>query len=476
MSTGVTFAEHFAALLALGHLAIAGATALHVLLFKLDSRAAFGWLGLVILFPLAGFALYVVFGINRVHRKAQHSPGLALWAEHGALPETPEPVPDMPMLERVGWRVTGQHVVGGNGVVPLVNGEQAFPQMLDAIRGASREVLLSTFIFDNDHTGETFVAACDHAGRRGVTVKVLIDDVGRRYSMPSILKRLRRAELEYRTFMPLRLFPPSLSVNLRNHRKLLIVDDRVAFAGGMNIGDRQLVASGSRRRATDLHFRFEGPVVHALRHVFEDDWRNMGGAALAPPPASPAPAPAGHPCRCRVVPDGPDERLDHLAMLIEGVVSAARERVWALTPYFLPHRTLMGALQSAALRGVDVAVVIPAHNNWPFVRWALGHNLWELQRAGIRVYEQPPPFAHAKALVVDDDYVLVGSTNLDPRSLRLNFELGVEVFSRELNAALAEHLRSTLERATLISRERTAGRGVALRVRDAVAALFSPYL
>jgi cardiolipin synthase len=259
---------------------------------------------------------------------------------------------------------------------------------------------------------------------------------------------------------------------------LLLIDGLEAFAGGMNIGDRQLTQGPSKNRASDLHFHLRGPVVDELRGLFVDDWELAGGGPLSVPTASPIGEHnlATPLTECRVIADGPDEQLNHLALLIEGVVSAAQQHITVVTPYFLPEKSLIGALCAAALRGVQVTIVIPRTNNWPFVRWALGHNLWELLSAGVVVVEQPAPFAHTKCLVIDDNYALIGSANLDARSLRLNFELGIEIFGSEFCATLTNHIDSISRKSTRLAKESIRNRNLGIRLRDALAALFAPYL
>jgi cardiolipin synthase len=453
------------------YLVVAVLAAVHVLLNKRNSRAAFGWLGLILVFPIAGALLYALFGVNRVQRKARRiAPGSGL-AESvrssGALAATGAE------LSRPGYRVTGTEPLSGNSVVTYLNGEGAFPNMLRAIDGARREVLLSSYIFDNDGTGRLFIEKMAAARERGCTVRVLVDDVGIRYSLPTVIRELKRARLPHKRFMPLRLIPPSFSINLRTHRKILAVDREVAFAGGMNIGDRQLIQGPSPHRASDLHFGFRGPLVDAFVRLFGEDWRFAGGDDLEE--WTPAASPAGD-ARCRLISDGPDETLDSLMRVIMGVISGARERVWIMTPYFLPDRQMMGCLQGAALTGVDVQVMIPARNNWPLVQWALQHNMAELLDTGVRVLQRPSPFAHSKCLLVDQEYALVGSSNLDPRSLRLNFELGIEVFDRRLNTELSAHFGKVAAGCAEYSLDRLRARSIPVRLRDGAAALFSPYL
>ena len=273
--------------------------------------------------------------------------------------------------------------------------------------------------------------------------------------------------------MPLRLFPPSFSLNLRTHRKLLVIDREVTFAGGMNIGDRQLINGLSKLRASDLHFHFEGPLTDDCVNLFADDWKYSRGAPLEPWREKHA---GTGPARCRLVSDGPDDTLDSLMLVIMGAISNARERVWIMTPYFLPERQMMGCLQAAAISGVDVQVMIPEENNWAIVQWALQHSLAELLNAGLQVFQRPPPFAHSKCIIIDDDYALVGSSNLDPRSLRLNFELGIEVFDPELNHELSAHFEDILTRCKPLTAETLKARGTLAKIRDGTAALFSPYL
>src|SRR5690606_19755538 len=183
----------------------------------------------------------------------------------------------------------------------------------------------------------------------------------------------------------------------------------------------------------DMHFRLEGPVAGQIEAVFLDDWAFVTGEQLE---VSPAPAVARGPALCRVIADGPDGDLGKLRALIVGAIGFAERRVTIMTPYFLPPRELTGILQAAALRGLDVTIILPARNNLPYIHRATRHMLWELLERGVRVYYQPPPFVHTKLLIIDDGYAMIGSANLDPRSLRLNFELNVEIYDQDVTAEL----------------------------------------
>jgi cardiolipin synthase len=313
----------------------------------------------------------------------------------------------------------------GNRVTPLQNGDEAYPAMLEAIDSASASIGLSTYIFDSDPAGAQFTDALDRAVRRGVDVRVLIDTVGARYSRPSITRELRRRNVPValfgRTLMPWRM--PYM--NLRNHRKILVVDGTVGFTGGMNIRAGAVMKHPSPNQIQDLHFRLEGPVVEHLRDTFAHDWLFTTHEQLAGPGWRPELHSAGT-VTARGIVDGPDEDLDKARFVFQGALACAQKRVRIVTPYFLPDAGLITALDVTALRGISVEIILPEVNNLAIVQWAATAQLWQVMHRGCKVYYTPPPFDHSKLMLVDDSWALFGSTNWDPRSLRLNFEFGVE--------------------------------------------------
>ena len=487
---------------------IAALAAGHALLTKREPRAALGWIGLVLVFPVAGPVLYYLFGINRIRTRARSlSRGRLLGERPDTLVIDPETgtvetadaitpgdvhrdVPDLYReLARTSAAVTGRPLWPDTRIEPLHDGEGAFPPMIEAIDGARERVVLATYIFetgDDNESGRAFLDALERAAERGVDVKVLVDGVGELYSRPWATKLLLQRGVPARRFLPPRLLPPTLHLNLRNHRKILVADGRVAFTGGINLGDRHLAADRSNpHRVTDVHFRLAGGIAAELERVFLDDWTLAGGDRPEPPPeplasaASSSPADGeerGSPCLARLIPDGPNEDLDKLVTILVGAVSAARREVLVVTPYFLPSSELVAAFQAAALRGVEVTVVLPEKNNLPVVHWATRNMLWQLLQRGVRVLYQPPPFAHSKLFVVDGHYALVGSANLDPRSLRLNFELGVEVFSEELAGRLGRHVERLIAASAPVTLAELDRRSLPVRLRDAFCWLFQPYL
>jgi cardiolipin synthase len=455
---------------------LAFGSALHALLNVRDSSSALGWIAVCLLVPVLGPVLYVLFGINRVHTRARR---LGLTEKHlpavGQSPPLPESVP---ATLRQQARLTGSlqqwPLTERNTVSALHDGDQAYPSMLAAIGEARERVCLSSYIFNADDAGRHFVDALAAAAERGADVRVLVDGIGEFYGWPRVTRMLRKRGVRAERFGPPSLIPPSLQLNLRNHRKILTVDGRFGFTGGMNISAGNLSTSGADGHAIrDIHFRFEGPVVSQLDHAFFEDWEQATGE---PSPGAFDPVDSDGSALCRAVTDGPGRDLFKLAAIFIGAVSLARRRITIVTPYFLPPRPLTGALVAAALRGVEVNVILPERNNQPVAHWANRNMLWELLRWGVKCYYQPGPFPHTKLFLIDHHYAVVGSANMDPRSLRLNFELGVEIFEPQLTKQLSDHCDGLRARSREVTLDEINDRSLPVQIRDSIAWLFTPYL
>jgi cardiolipin synthase len=460
---------------------------LHALLYKRDPRSSAGWVAVSLMFPLLGPLLYFLFGINRVRSRGL---GFNLQRPFGPREDNSVAHVDSRVaphelslprqytaIANVSEGLSGRPLLANNHVEPLMNGDEAYPAMLEAINQAQSNVYLTTYIFNNDDTGRQFADALERAKNRGVDVRVLVDGVGVLYSLPrTIIGTLTGKGIRVAKFHPPSLIPPTFTINLRSHRKILVTDGQIGFSGGLNLADTYFpTAPEPPKRASDVHFRFSGPVVSQLQQAFLRDWAFATGDSDQGPDAA-LPADSGGRAVCRVMTDGPDEDTDKLSAVLVNAVTASQERVAIVTPYFIPDRQMISALRIAALRGVDVHVVLPAKNNLVFVHWATRNMLWELLLVGVHIHYQPAPFAHTKLFVVDDHYSLIGSANIDPRSLRLNFEIGIEVFDAELNQKLYQHIEALIRSSKPASYEEVEGRPLSVRVRDSIAWLFSPYL
>ncbi len=472
------FVAAFSLLLSLG-------TAGHAIIYKRDSRAAVAWVGLIWLAPFVGPLLYILLGINRVRRRAagilgEQSAHLASLESFACSPmELAAQLPDdrahLIEMARLHGRLTQLDLLKGNKVEPLYNGDEVYPAMLEAIEKAERSVTLTTYIFANDRAGHRFVEALSAAVARGVAVRVLIDSVGARYSIPPVTHRLRMNGVPTARFMPsfLPWFTPYF--NLRSHRKILVVDGRLGFTGGMNIRAGNVLADEPPHPTCDMHFRVTGPVVHELQATFVADWQYTTREVLKGETWF-APLDDVGPVIARAVPDGPDKDYDKMRMAFLGALSVAERSVRIVTPYFLPDASLISALNTCALRGVQVDIVIPAENNLKMVAWASMAQMWQILEWGCRVWMTAPPFDHSKLLVVDGAWSLIGSANWDPRSLRLNFELGLECYDVALARQLDGHVDELIGEARPLSLDDVNGRILPVKLRDGMARLFAPYL
>lgn len=460
----------------------------HVLLRRGENRSAIGWLGLFWLgYPLIGSLIYLLVGVNLIRRDKRAS-GKAILSRRrrrkAVRPrvelddEMPRRVqPPMRSMHVMGDRILGNTLIGGDDVELLVNGPQVYPAMLEAIESARRSVALSSYIFKDDPAGTLFADALERARDRGVDVRVLIDALGSTHGGRSVYRLLRRRGLNARRFMPSLGLPFFRFANLRNHRKLLLVDGRVAFTGGMNIDVAfwpELRPPGVMPKE-DIHFRVRGPVLADLLAAFEQDWQFMTGESFDPEVWSISGWDNGT-MFARGIPDGPDSDKRLTRNFILAALAAAERSVKIVTPYFLPPSEMMSAMEIAILRGVRVELLVPAPTNSPIVEWASMDYLRKAREIGCHIWADGRPFNHSKLMVVDGRWSMIGSSNWDPRSLRLNFEFNLECHSEEL----ASSLESYWDNEVLYSKPwvclQRGERPLWKELRDGFARLFVPLL
>jgi cardiolipin synthase len=478
------FLEYWPHLAFILSLAVGGTAAIHAAMTKNDVRAAIGWVGIIMMSPLLGPFIYLVAGINRIrhdHISEQRNKNLKDYsgAQDAPLADVSDVAgPQFQSLRVLGDRISRFPLRDGNHIQTLVGGDQAYPAMITAIQNAKKSIALQTYIFDNDIEGRKIVDALVQAKERGVEIRVLIDAIGSKYSRPQIIRLLRKKGIPCALFMTNPLgFLRMPYANLRSHRKILVVDGHIGFTGGMNIRAGFVSAVAGSDMSSDTHFRVEGPVVLQLVSVFAHDWEFTTKEALgfetwcstdweAAEPQVPA----------RCIRSGPDRYMAATHNMLLGACAVAQRHIRIQSPYFLPDQILLGAINTAARRGIVVDIVIPGRNNLRLVNYAMTAQLDEVIRNGCRVWRVNDNFNHSKLITIDGSWSYVGSSNLDPRSLRLNFELDMEVYSRDTAREIEALIDSEIAKADAVTLQGLAQIPFRKRLRNRVIWLASPYL
>lgn len=460
----------------------------HVVMTKEDVRAAIGWAGVIVLSPVVGALVYAFAGVNRIRRATMISERRRASADavhHAMFDVSRALVADLygerfAAMKTLGDRVAKHAMTAGNSIRMLKDGDETYAQMIACIEAARRSVIVETYIFDHDAIGLRLAEALINAHRRGVAVRVLIDAVGVRYTVPSIMGVLREGGVAVDLFngnliMGLRL----PYANLRTHRKIVVVDGGAAFVGGMNIRQGFTNEFTGGKRARDTHFRLEGPVVADIFSVAAEDWRFTTGETLdgeawrIEPPAS---AHFGAPVFIRPVPSGPDAALETNHRMLMGAFSVAHRSIRIMSPYFLPDRELISALATAGRRGVEIDIVVPAKNNLLLVERAMTAQFEQILKSYCRIWRATGPFDHSKLMAVDGVWAFVGSSNLDPRSLRLNFEIDIELLDRDFATGIDARIDAAIAMAEPVTLDGLRARPFVLRLADRLLWLGSPYL
>ena len=456
-------------------LVLALAVTVDVLLKKSDVRAALGWIGAAWLVPILGPVLYFLFGINRVVRRAVKLGRMDAAIARTSGGATPDAASNIALLSSVSQKISQSPLTSGNKLTILEGGDQAYPEMLAAIRGARRSIAMSSYIFRNDAAGAEFAEALSAAVQRGVTVRVLLDGLGTGYLYPGIYYRMRRGGVTaarfLHTWLPWRM--PFL--NMRNHRKLLVADGTLAFLGGINIGVENCAHLDPKHQVKDVHFKVEGPAACAVMEAFARDWAFTTDENLEDDSWWPKLKDQGT-VFARGLSSGPDADIYKLELILGAALTCAQKRVRIVTPYFLPDARLQFAIAQAGLRGVEVEIVIPSCSDQRLMDWAMRGHLRFFRHIRATIIATPPPFDHTKLCTVDGEWSLIGSSNWDVRSFRLNFEFDLEVIDRDFTARLDELIDTRIARGKMLTPDMLAAEPVWKRLRNAAARLLMPYL
>lgn len=449
---------------------------------KRQPLATLAWVLSLAALPVVGFVVYFFLGPQRLKRVRSRR-AVALDRVRASLPDL-RTLDESSMGQKVAPRSrqlmalalnNGQSPLSaGNDVRVLRNGTETFPALEEAIRGAKHHVHLEYYIWNPDTVGARLRDLLVERARAGVQVRVLVDALGSRDAGERFFAPLIAAGGEFGAFNPVSFAAVRPKINLRNHRKIVVVDGGIAFTGGLNVGDEYAGIDPDCGVFRDTHLRVAGPAARALQRVFLEDWNFATGRSVTAPEFFKAPD-AGEQL-VQVVAGGPDRDWQTIQQLFFAAITGARDRVLLATPYFVPDEPVLTALVTASLRGVDVTLLVPRSTDHHIVR-AAGRSFYdELLKAGIRVHEYLPGFLHAKTVIVDGVFASVGSANLDQRSFRLNYELNIALYGE----SVAGELETIFEQDLTVSREITAEDrrtvGTFERFGEACARVLSPLL
>lgn len=476
--------EYWPHLLLVISIVASAVASVHAAMTKQDVRAAIAWVGVIIFSPIFGAFLYLVAGINRIRKERVSARRAHTLYDQAKIDKVMVhdvvaiSGPQFSSLKILGDHVSDFKVLGANRIKMLHGGDETYPAMLEGIRQAQHSIVLQSYIFDHDTVGQELAHALIEAHNRGVQVRVLIDAIGAKYSRPPIIALLKKAGVPTALFMRPVIGLRLVYANLRSHRKLLVIDGLHGFTGGMNIREGFVTAIAKEAVTHDTHFQVSGPIVYQLMTNFAHDWQFTTNEKLSDAewyaPSATAVSETGVALRC--VPSGPDATLASTHSMLLGALAVAQKHVRIQSPYLLPDMALIAALATTARRGVIVDVVVPGANNLKLVNAAMMAQIDQLIMTGCRVWRASGTFDHSKLFTVDGGWSYVGSSNIDPRSLRLNFELDLEVYDRGIAQEIEAKVDAIIAQAERITLESVQQDPFWIRLRNKTVWLASPYL
>jgi cardiolipin synthase len=434
------------------------------------------WLFAVIAFPGLGALAYLLLADPTIKRptlrRRRRNSVNALRSQTAV--QTPADGPERRIMH-LAARTTGLEPTVGNQAEVLTADEKAFARVEECLRNASHRIWAEYYLIRRDETGHRFLNLLAEKARAGVEVRLIYDAIGSFRMNRQRLQAVIDAGGRCVEFLPLNPLRKRWSVHLRNHRKLIVIDGQVAFTGGMNVGDEY--SGRARRRGTlhfsDTHLRLAGPCVDDLEEVFAEDWHFATGDVLELPERQAARQ--GNAC-VAIVPSGPDQLRNASQFNYFAGITSARRSVWLTSPYFIPDEAILSALVSAALKGIDVRILVPAVSD-VLLEGPAGRSYYrQLLDTGGRIFEYLPSMLHAKTMVVDERLALIGSANIDMRSFNLNFEVGALIDDADVATALRSCFTVQTQQSREITLAAVEGWSVAKRLQHGTARLFSPLL
>jgi len=440
------------------------------------------WMLVLVLLPVVGLVIYLVFGRSLKGMRLISRSHLRELRRMNDFPETDNREPDLSDSSRqlisLVNKLTEPHLFSGNDITVFTTGEEKYESLLRDIEQARQHIHLQYFIIENDETGERLVKLLERKAREGVQVRVLYDYVGSFYVRSRVLKRMRAAGIEVHPFMKLTFTQFLFRLNWRNHRKIVVIDGRVGYVGGMNIANRYVTGDKHQPAWRDTHLRIVGESVTAMQYSFAIDWDFTTRQLLTTTPMhhQEVVTPSANNYLVQMVSSGPTSRWNNISFVFFKAITQAKHSLYIQTPYFLPSDSLLKAMQSAALAGVDVRLMIPRKPDSIMLRLATGSYLKECLMAGIKIYLYEPTMMHAKVVIVDDEFVTTGSTNFDFRSFEHNFEFNALVYGKEFNSKMKAIFEADMQQCTRESLGKWKQRPLLQKALESIIRLISPIL
>ncbi|WP_253442765.1 cardiolipin synthase [Halomonas sp. Y3] len=451
-------------------------SAVLALLSSRTSQGAIAWILSLITLPYVAVPAYWIFGQPRFYGyvSARGERDSVLRRVLARYREPLEPFvaetrdPDVRAVEQLAQ----MPMTSGNRAELLVDGEATFESLFDGIERADEYVLIQFFIVRNDALGIELKQRLQRVADRGVRVYFLYDEVGSHKLNEGYLRDLASSGVEVSAFRSSRGFRHRFQLNFRNHRKVLVVDGREGWVGGFNVGVEYLGQHPRHGAWRDTHLKLTGPSVLGLQEAFWEDWHWATGEVIT---LTWTPQVSCHEChKVVIVPSGPADRQDTAGLLVQHAIHSARERFWVTSPYFVPDQGVQDALRLAAMRGVDVRIMIPEHPDHLLVFLSAFSFLPDMLRAGVKVYRYQPGFLHQKVMLIDDSAASVGTVNLDNRSFRLNFEITAFLPDRHFAAQVRLMLEKDFANCRRVNLDEITSRPLWRKLVSRAAYLLSP--
>lgn len=438
------------------------------------------WVLVLLLLPILGLVIYLFFGrslkgtslisrsdLRELRRMNNYSKTVDLEEE---LSDASKQI-----ISLVN-KLTEPHIFIGNDIQVFTSGKEKFETLLQDVANATSYIHVQYFIIEKDDSGKRLIELLMRKAREGVQVRVLYDYVGSFYVRPKVLKEMREAGIKVHPFLELTFTQFAFRANWRNHRKIVVIDGSIGYVGGMNIANRYILGDREWKPWRDTHLRITGEAVAAMQYSFAIDWNFTTRELLTSKTMRYDTPPKSQNYVVQMVSSGPSSRWNNISFVFLKAITLAKHSVYIQTPYFLPSDSLLKALQSAALAGVDVRLMIPRHPDSAMLRLATGSYIKECMLSGIKIYFYEPTVMHAKVVIVDDDFVTTGSTNFDFRSFEHNFEFNALIYSKDFNQKMKGIFEADMEQSTRLLLSKWKKRPLMQKALESIVRLISPIL